>query len=82
MSVDTLAPLSLSLTEAENQRTTKHPQMSGLKVTCVEAIKKIREHELHCLEAMVGLPFTLGSRTTLTSKPFDLSLLFKRLGWK
>ena len=83
MSVDTPAPLILSLAEPENQRITKRPRMPGLKVThCVKTIKKIREHELHCLEAMVGLPFTLGSRTTLTSKPFDLSLLFKRLGWK
>ena len=82
MSLEKPAPLGLCLVAAENQRTTKRPRMSGLKVTCVEAIKKIREHELHCLEAMVGLPFTLGSRTTLTSKPFDLSLLFKRLGWK
>ena len=54
MSVDTLAPLGLSLEEVENQRTIKHPQMSCLKVThCVEVIKKIRERELYRLEAMV-----------------------------
>ena len=63
MNVETPAPLSLSLFEAENQRTTKRPRMPCLKVTrCVEAIKKIRECELHCLEAMVGLPFTLGPK--------------------
>ena len=76
MSVDTLASLNLSLTEAENQRTTKHPQMSGLEVTrCVKAIKKIRERKLHRLEAMVGVPITSGPWTTPTSKPFDLMLL-------
>ena len=59
MSVDTLAPLGLSLAKAENQRRTKHPRMSDLKVTCcVEVIKKIREHELHHLEAMVWVSFT------------------------
>ena len=38
----------------------------------VETIKKIRKHELRRLEAMVGVPFTLGSRATSTLKPFDL----------
>ena len=69
--------LGISLTEAQNQRTTKCRWILGLKVSCcVEEIKKIRECELHRLEAMVGLPFTP------TSKPFDLPLLFERLGWK
>ena len=59
MNVDTLAPLGHSLAEAKNQKTIERPQMSGLKVThCVEAIKKIWEHDLHRLEAMVGIPFT------------------------
>ena len=46
--MDTFAPLGLSLVEAENQKTTKRPQMSGFKITTchVEAIKKIREREL------------------------------------
>ena len=79
----TPAPLNLSLVEVENQRTTKHPQTSSLKVTrCVEAIKKIRESELHRLEAMVGVPFTSEPRATPTSKPIELPLLFERLGWK
>ena len=48
-----------------------------LKITrCVEAIKKIRERELHYLEAMVGVPFTLGPLATPTSKRFDPPLLF------
>ena len=77
-------PLGLSLHKAEMQRITKHPRMSGFTATrCgVETIKKIREDELRCLEAMVGVPFTLGPRATSTSKPFDLPLLFERLGWK
>ena len=33
MNVDTPAPLVLSLVERENQRATKRPRMSGLKVT-------------------------------------------------
>ena len=68
----------------QNQRTTKCPRMSSLKaIRCgVEAIKKIRECELHHLEGMVGVPFTLGPRATPTSKPFDLPLLFERLRWK
>ena len=83
MSVDTPTPLDLSLTEVGKQRTIKRPWMLGLKATRngVETIKKIREHELHGrLEAMVWVPFTLGPRTTSTSKPFDLPLLFERLG--
>ena len=61
MNVDT-PPLGLSLDEAKMQRTTKRPRMSGFKAIRrgVETIKKIRERELHCLEAMVGVPFTLG----------------------
>ena len=84
MNVDTPTPLGLSLDEAEMQRTTKHHWMSGFKVTQrgVETIKKIRERELRRLEAMVGVPFTLGPWATSTSKPFDLPLLFERLGWK
>ena len=84
MNVDTPTPLGLSLDEAEMQRITKRPRMSSFKATrCgVETIKKIRERELRCLEVMVGVPFTLGPRATSTSKPFDLPLLFERLGWK
>ena len=84
MNVDTPTPLGLSLAEAEKQRTTKHPRMLGFKATRrgVETIKKTRERELHRLEAMVGVPFTLGPQATSTSKPFDLPLLFERLGWK
>ena len=70
MNVDTPAPLGLSLAKVEDQRT-KRPQMSGLKVTRgVEAIKKIRDRELHHLEVVVGIPFTLGPLATPTSKPF------------
>ena len=66
MSMDTPAPLDVSLTKAENQRTNalgyranKCPQISGFKVSRhAETIKKIREHELPCLEAMVEIPFT------------------------
>ena len=56
----TLMPLGLSLEEAEMQRTTKRPQMLGFKSSRrgAENIKKIREHELGRLEAMVGVPFT------------------------
>ena len=84
MNVDTPTPLGLSLDEAEMQRTTKRPRMSGFKAIRrgVETIKKIRERELRRLEAMVGVPFTLGPLATSTSKPFDLPLLFERLGWK
>ena len=78
MNVDTHAPLDLSLVEVENQRTTKCPWILCLKVTRAKAIKKIKEHELHCLEAMVDIPFTSGPRATHTSKPFDLPLLFER----
>ena len=59
MNVDTPTPLGLSLAEAEKQRTTKRPRMSGFKATrCgVETIKKTRERELRLrrLEAMVGV---------------------------
>ena len=83
MNVDIPAPLDLSFAEAKNQRTTKHPQTAGFKLTSgVEAIKKIRERELGRLEAMVGVTFTLGPRPTPTLKPFDFLLLFERLGWK
>ena len=82
MNVDTRAPLGLSLAEVENQRTTKLPWMLSLKVTRVEVIKKIRECQLHHLEAMDGVPFTSGPRATPTSKPFDLLLLFERFRWK
>ena len=79
MNVETLASLYLSLARIENQRTTKLPQILGLKVTCdVEAIKKIKKHELHHLEAMVRVPFTLEPWTTPTSKPFYMTLLFER----
>ena len=82
--MDTFAPLGLFLDKAKNQRRTKHPQMWGFKVTQrgVEAIKKISERELHHLEAMVGVPSTPGPWVTPTLKPFDLPLLFERLGWK
>ena len=67
------------------QRTTKYPRMLGFKTTRrgVETITKIRERELRQLEAMVGVPSTLGPRgATSTSKPFDLLFLFERLGWR
>ena len=66
MNVDTLMPLGLSLEEVEMQRTTKRPRMLGFKTSRrgVEKIKKVRERELHRLEAMVGVPFTLGPRAT------------------
>ena len=84
MNVDTPTPLGLFLDEAENQRRTKRPRMPGFKATRrdVEAIKKIRERELHRLEAMVGALYTPGPWVTPTPKPFDLPLLFERLGWK
>ena len=69
MKVDIPTPLGgLSLDEAEMQRTTKRPRMSGFKATRrgVETIKNIRERELHRLEAMVGVPFTLGPWATST----------------
>ena len=74
MNVDTPTPLGLSLNKAEMQRTTKRPRMSSFKATRrgVETIQKIRECELRRLEAMVGVPFTLGPLATSTSKPFDL----------
>ena len=84
MNVDTPAPLGLFLDEAENQIRTKCPRKSGFKATRhgVEAIMKIRERELHRLEAMVGVLSTPGPWVTPTPKPFDLPLLFKRLGCK
>ena len=71
MNANTLVPFGLSLVEAKNQWATKHPQISGFKVTHyhVERIKKIREHELH-LEPMVEIPFTLRPRARPTLKPF------------
>ena len=82
--MDTLMALGLSIEEAEMQRTTKRPQMLGFQTSRhgVEKIKKIRERELRRLEAMVGAPFPLVPRATSTSQPFDLPLLFERLGWK
>mgnify|MGYP000447464066 FL=1 len=71
MNVDTLAPLGLSLPEAENQRATKHRSILGLKVTRgAKAIKKKRERELHRPEAMFGIPFTSGPWAMATLKPF------------
>ena len=65
--MDTLAPLALSLVEAENQRATKCPRILVFKVTHhVEAIKKTRDYELPCLEAMVMIPFALRPWATLT----------------
>ena len=63
MNVDTPTPLGLSLDEVEMQRTTKRPRMSGFKAIRrrEEIIKKIREHELRHLEAMVRVPFTVGT---------------------
>ena len=83
MNVDTPTPLSLSLDEVEMQRTTKRPRMLGFKATRrgVETIKKIRECELRRLATMVAISFTLEPWATSTSKPFDLPLLFERLGW-
>ena len=71
MNVDTPTPLGLSLVDsAEKQRITKCPRMLGFKATQrgVETIKKIRERELCRLEAMVGVPFTLGPQATSTPK--------------
>ena len=84
MNVDTPAPLGLLLDEAENQRRTKRPRMPGFKATRrdVEAIKKIRERELHRLEAMARALYASGPWVTPTPKTFDLPLLFERLGWK
>ena len=83
MNVDKPSPLGLFLAETEYQRTTKHPCIPSFKVTHdAEKIKKIRERELHCLEAMVEIPFTSEPWATPRSKPFDLPLLFERLGWK
>ena len=83
MNVDT-PPLGLSLDEAKMQRTTKRPWMSSFKAIRrgVDTIRKIRERELRRLEAMVGVPFTLEQLATSTSSPFNLLLLFERLGWK
>ena len=81
VNVDTPTPLSLSLDEAEMQRTRGMSGFKGIR-RGVETIKKIRECELRCLEAMVGVPFTLEPWATSTSKPFDLPLLFEKLGWK
>ena len=80
--VDTPALLGLFLDEAKNQ--TKRPRMSSFKATrCgVEAIKKIRESELHRSEHMVEVSSTPGPRVTPTPKSVDLPLLFERLGWK
>ena len=74
-----LSNLSLSLSLS-----TKRPRMLGFKTSQrgVEKIKKIRECELRRLEAIVGVPLTWGPRATSTSQPFDLPLLFERLGWK
>ena len=45
--MDIPAPLGLSLAEVKNQRTTKCPQILGLKVTgYVTTIKKIRDVKL------------------------------------
>ena len=80
MSVDTPAPLGLFLAEVENQRATKQ-QIQGFTVTCGRAngIKKMRQHELPHLEAMVRTLFTSGARATHALKPFDLPLLWGRL---
>ena len=47
--VDTPVSLNIFLDKAENQRRAKRPRMSGFKATRrgIEAIKKIRERELH-----------------------------------
>ena len=82
MSVDTHAPLGLSLAATKNQRTTKRPRIPSLRVTHCGEAKKIREHELRHLKVVVEIPCTSGPRATPTSKPFDLLLLFERVGWK
>mgnify|MGYP007129902953 CR=1 FL=1 len=84
MNVDTPTPLGLSLNKAEMQRTTKRPRMSSFKATRrgVETIKKIRECELHHLEAMVGVPLHWDHGPHSHRKTFDIPLLFERLGWK
>ena len=68
----------------QKTRRTRRPRVSGFKATQrdVEAILKIRERELHRLEAMAGALSTLEPRVTPASRPFDPPLLFERLGWK
>ena len=63
----------------QKSKETRRPWMSGFKATRrgVETIKNISECELHRLEAMVGVPLTLGPRATSTSKPFGLLFLFE-----
>ena len=68
--MDTIASLNLFLNKSENRRTTKRTQILGFRVTCrTEAINKIREHELPCIEYMVKIQFTLRPWATPTSKP-------------
>ena len=82
MIVDTLASLGLSLTKVKNQRATEPPQVSRYKVTCFRAtdIQKIRDHELHELEAMIRILLTSRPEAILVLKPFNHLLLFERLG--
>ena len=71
-----MAPVGLSLAEAENQRASKRPRISGLKVThCAKAIKKIRECEYNTLKLRSRYLFASGPWATPTSKPFDLPLI-------
>ena len=57
--MDTPTPSDLSLDEVEMRRTTKRPQMLGLKATrCgVEKIKKIRVYFGLDLDSTQGCPF-------------------------
>ena len=61
MNMDTSTPLCLFLAKVENRRETKRPQILCFKVTrCrVVDIKNIRERELLCVKAIVGISFTL-----------------------
>ena len=83
MGMDTLVTLGLSLVEAENQRITKCPRISSLKVThCVEAIKKIREHGYTAWKLWLEYLLNWDQGPNPYQKPFDPQLLFERLGWK
>ena len=74
--------LWLFLNEAENQRRTKPPRMPGFKATRrdVEAIKKIRERELHCLEALAGALYTPSHGSNPHQKPLTSQFFLRGLG--
>ena len=82
--MDTLVGLGLSLFEAENLRAIKHPWIPYFKVTRCHTIdiKKIREHELPRLEAMVEIHLHSNYRSHPHQNPSTPSLFFERLAWK